>query len=94
MNDGLKFHLNLSPWRLFDVLKDERDFGLFENLEALEGQTKCDYSIVNASTLKQMIKNEKELEDNVSMLDEFLFHVQPLDFRMALLQTLNKHDLL
>ena len=75
VNDALKFIINLSPWRLFDILKDGNEFGLFENLEALEGQSKCDYSIGNASTLKKTLKNEETLVHNDSIFDEFMLCV-------------------
>jgi hypothetical protein len=86
--------INLSPFRLFDVLKNESDFGLFENLQSLDGQTKCDYSIVNASVLKKMIKNEANVPENESNVEEFVHGIFPIDFRMMLVQTLQKHDLI
>ena len=56
-------------------MKDGNEFGLFENLEALEGQSKCDYSIGNASTLKKTLKNEETLVHNDSIFDEFMLCV-------------------
>jgi len=86
--------MNLIPWRLFDILKTERSFGLFENLELLNGYTKCDYSIFNASSLKKMIAYEKEMEYNESILDEFIHGIASIDFKKTVMQTLKKHDLL
>ena len=54
----MKFMLNSIPFRLADSLKEMHEFNLFDNLEILNGQTKCDYIINDPSILKENILQE------------------------------------
>jgi len=41
-----------------------------------------------------MIKNEPNVEENESILEEFVHAIFPIDFRMMMVQTMQKHDLI
>lgn len=74
MNNALKVMLNSIPFRLADALKEQHEFNLFDNLEILKGQTKCDYIYNNPSVLKESITAEAG-GNQQSYIEEFLSQI-------------------